>query len=105
VPGEVIASFLRLVTNARVFRTPTPLAEALEFVAALRASTSLVVLRPGPRQMDIFLDLCRSSRARGKLVPDAWLAALAIEHGCTWCSCDRDFARFDDLVWEDPLSE
>jgi hypothetical protein len=30
----------------------------------------------------------------GNLVPDAHLAALAVEHGLTLCSTDGDFARF-----------
>lgn len=104
VPTDVLAAFLRLVTNPRVFRTPTPLNAAVDFIAALRASPSLLLLRPGPRHFDLFLEVCRSSRARGKLVPDAWLAALAIEHGCTWWSTDRDFARFDGLDFRDPLA-
>lgn len=45
----------------------------------------------------------RPSPVRGNLVPDAMLAALAIEHGLTLCSADTDFARFDGLRWEDPL--
>jgi len=105
VPTDVIAGFLRLVTNARVFRTPATLEEALAFVVALRASPSLTLLRPGPRHLDLFLQLCAAARARGKLVPDAWLAAIAVEHGCTWWSSDRDFARFDGLTWEDPLAQ
>ena len=104
IPGEVLASFLRLVTNPRVFRTPTSLEAALAFIDALRASASLVVLHPGPRHLDLFFDLCRASKARGRLVPDAWLAALAIEGGCTWLSCDHDFARFSGLDWRDPLA-
>lgn len=104
IPTDVLAGFLRLVTNARVFRTPTPLDAALAFIAALRASPSLVLLRPGPRHFDLFLGLCVSARARGKLVPDAWLAGIALENGCTWWSCDHDFARFDGLTWVDPLA-
>jgi toxin-antitoxin system PIN domain toxin len=104
VPAEVVAAFLRLVTNPRVFRSPTPLDEALAFIAALRASPSLLILRPGPRHFDLFLELCERNDARGKLVPDAWLAALAIEHGCTWWSTDRDFLRFEGLAWRNPLA-
>lgn len=103
VPGEVLASFLRLVTNPRVFRSPSTLEEGVAFVRALRASPSMLVAGPGPRHLDLFLELCVESRARGKLVPDAWLAALAIEQGFTWWSADRDFARFKGLSWRNPL--
>jgi predicted nucleic acid-binding protein len=27
---------------------------------------------------------------------------LAIEHGCTWITYDRDYARFPDLDWREP---
>lgn len=37
------------------------------------------------------------------LVTDAHLAALAIEHGLTLLSTDRDFRRFEGLLWRDPL--
>lgn len=47
--------------------------------------------------------MCRSAEARGNLVPDAYLAALAIEWGATWCSADRGIARFPDLRWRHPL--
>jgi predicted nucleic acid-binding protein len=44
-----------------------------------------------------------SPETKAELVPDAHLAALAIEHGLTLCSTDRDFARFECLRWTDPL--
>ena len=40
---------------------------------------------------------------RAHLVPDAHLAALAIEHGLVLCSADADFARFPGLRWHNPL--
>lgn len=44
------------------------------------------------------------SDLRASLVPDAHLAALAIEHGLVLCSTDGDFARFPDLRWENPIA-
>lgn len=38
------------------------------------------------------------------VIPEAHLAALAIEHGLTLQSTDADFARFPDLKWENPLA-
>ena len=102
-PGEVLSGVLRLVTNPRVFRTPTPLDEALAFVRALVRSPSFVLLQPTSGHLERFLTLCQRSHATGKLVPDAWLAAIAMEHGCTWWSCDPDFARFEGLEWVNPL--
>jgi predicted nucleic acid-binding protein len=61
-----------------------------------------VTLRAGERHFAIFEKLCRDSDARGSLVADAYLAALAIEHGCTWITNDRDYARFERLDWRTP---
>ncbi len=44
-------------------------------------------------------------RGLGNLVPDAWLAAIAIESGCEFITTDGDFARFPDLRWRHPLDQ
>jgi len=62
-----------------------------------------VVLIPGPRHWEIFARLCRKIGARGNRVPDAFLAALAIESGSEWMTADRGFARFPGLRWRHPL--
>jgi len=100
---EVLGGFVRVVTNPRIWRRPSPLSVALEFCGELLARPNCVRLRPGPRHWELFERLCRAADARGKLVPDAWLAAQAIEHGCEWRSADADFARFPGLRWEHPL--
>jgi uncharacterized protein len=99
----VLSSFLRIVTNPRVFRVPTPLEAGLAFLEALRGSPNCVLVTPGPRHWLIFVDLCRKVEARGNLIADAYLAALAIESGCQWITTDRDFARFPGLNWKHPL--
>jgi predicted nucleic acid-binding protein len=62
------------------------------------------MIRPGPRHWGLFVRLCRESGAEGDLVPDAYLAALAIEGGCELVTTDRDFARFRGLRWRHPLA-
>jgi len=99
----VLSGFVRIVTNPRVFKQPTPTEMALNFCDSLRARPQAVVLRPGERNWTIFRDLCQTLPATGKLVADAWHAALAIEHGCQWISADGDFARFPSLDWAHPL--
>lgn len=100
----VLSSFVRVVTNPRIFVNPTPIEAALAFCERLRERQSCHMVQPGPRHWAIFADLCRATRARGKLVPDAWLAALAVEHGCSFASADADFARFPGLTWVHPLA-
>lgn len=99
----VLSSFMRIVTRAGIFDVPSTLDEALGFVTALRVHPNCVPISPGPRHWNIFVDLCRKASAKGNLVPDAYLAALAIESGSEWISTDRDYARFPDLRWRHPL--
>ena len=103
VSDQVLAGFLRVVTHPRVFHPPTPIAPALAFAKAFRERANAVLLAPGARHWSIFTKLCRDAAARGNLVPDAWLAALAIESGCELVTTDRDFARFPGLRWRHPL--
>lgn len=100
----VLAAFLRVVTHPRIFSPPSPLDHALTFASLLRDQPHCVPVAPGPRHWEIFERLCRSATVRGNLVPDAYLAALAIESGCEWVSTDRDYSRFPDLRWRHPLS-
>jgi toxin-antitoxin system PIN domain toxin len=99
----VLSGFLRVVTHPRIFATPDPIGDALAFTESLRASEQSVLVEPGPRHWEIFERLCREGSARGNLVPDAYLAALAIESGCEWITTDRDYARFPGLRWRHPI--
>lgn len=103
VADLVLSGFLRLVTNRRVFEPPTPTRTALQFVETVRSAANAVVVREGRRHWEIFTTLCRGGGARGNVVPDAYLAALAIESGSEWVTTDRGFARFPGLRWRHPL--
>jgi toxin-antitoxin system PIN domain toxin len=98
----VVAGFVRVVTNPRVFSSPSTIDEALNFLDELISRPTCRLVRPGPRHLGIFISLCREHRASGGFVADAYHAALAIEHGCTWVSYDTDFARFKALDWRTP---
>ena len=100
----VLSGFVRVVTHPRVFKTPTPLDDALGFTSALRMQPTGVRVEPGARHWEIFERLCRQSNARGSLVADAYLAALAIESGCEWVTTDRDYSRFAGLRWRHPFT-
>ena len=99
----VLSGFVRVVTHPRVFKTPTPLEAALDFVDVVRTRPNCVLVQPGGRHWGIFERLCRESRARGNLVADAYLAALAIESGCEWVTTDRDYSGFAGLRVHSPL--
>jgi len=80
----------------------SPRPRALAFVDALESQPNVLRLPPGERHWEIFRALAAAAEARGNLVADAWLAALALERGCTWITSDRDFARFPGLDWRPP---
>ena len=99
----VLSSFLRIVTNARVFDPPSTLDTAFAFVSSLTKRPTARIVGPGPDHLAILERLCRAVGATGKLVADAQHAAIALEHGCTMVSTDSDFGRFPELRWQHPL--
>ncbi len=104
LPWPSLLGFARLVTNPRVFARPLSIASAWRQIEAWLDSPHAVVPVPTERHREILAPLLRLPGLRGNLVPDAHLAALAIEHGLTLCSTDGDFARFPRLRWENPLA-
>jgi toxin-antitoxin system PIN domain toxin len=100
---QALASLVRICTNPRIFRKPTPLSEALAFASTLLKQSNCYAVTPGTRHWSIFERLCTRVGARGNLVQDAWFAALAIESGSEWITTDRDYAQFEGLRWRRPL--
>jgi toxin-antitoxin system PIN domain toxin len=100
---QVLSSFIRIATHPKIYVNPSKLPEALVFANTLLRQPNCHVIQPGPRHWDIFTRLCAKADAKGNLVQDAWLAALAMESGCEWITTDRDFARFPGLRWNRPL--
>ena len=98
----VLSAFLRLVTNPKIFKTPTPLETALQFVDTIRQNENCVIISPDLQHWNIFTRLCREINARGNDIPDTYFAALAIESDCEWITTDRGFARFSNLKWRNP---
>lgn len=99
----VLAGVIRLATNHRIYRQPSAAGEVLEFCRAVRTAPAAVPLRPGPTHWEIFTGLCTAAAATANAVPDAYHAALAVEHGAVWITNDRGFARFPNLQWRTPL--
>jgi toxin-antitoxin system PIN domain toxin len=98
----VFSAMVRVTTNSKFMQKPSALAEAFAFCDAVLSSGVATVVEPGARHWAIFRRLCQETDTRGPRVTDAWLAALAIERGCTWVTLDRDFARFQGLAWSVP---
>lgn len=100
----VLTGFVRVVTNPRVFADPTPTPIALSFVEQLRASPPARALAATAAAWERLRDLAEGDRhLRGNLVPDAWLAALAVTSGARVATADAGFGRFPGLDWFDPV--
>jgi toxin-antitoxin system PIN domain toxin len=97
VPVLVWASFLRLATNRRIFEVPTPRPDAFAFIDATCEQPTYLPTSPGPRHLALLRRLCDEADASGDLVPDAVIAAVALEHSAEIVTLDRDFARFGSV--------
>jgi len=104
LPWPSLLAFLRLVTNPRVFARPEPIESAWGQVMDWLAAEVAWIPAPSERHAEVLGPLVTAIKARANLIPDAHLAALAIEHGLTLCSTDGDLARFPGLVWRNPLA-
>jgi toxin-antitoxin system PIN domain toxin len=104
VSDHTLMGVIRIVTNPRIYRHPATLEEALAFADQFRNQPHAHVVSPGPSFWGIFTDMCGQVNARGNLIPDAYLAALALEHGCEFVTADSDFRRFPGLRFRHPLS-
>lgn len=93
----VLSAVVRIGSNPRAFRPPATTAELLAFVEVLRAHEGAVPVTPGRRHWGIFRDLLEEHDLSAGDVTDAWLAALAMEHGAEWWTTDNDFDRFAAL--------
>ncbi len=104
LPWTSLIAFLRLVTNPRVFEHPEPIADAWQIVRMWLAAETAWIPQPMERHADLLGEFLALPGIHGNLVPDAHLAALAVEHGLTLCSTDGDFAQFPGLRWFNPIA-
>lgn len=104
LPWASLLAFLRLVTNPRVFARPEGIAGAWAVIDDWLSCESAWVPTPTERHATVLRDLLLNAGTGGNLVPDAHLAALAIEHGLQLCTLDRGFARFKGLNQTNPLA-
>lgn len=101
---HVIGAFIRISTNARIHRRPLTLQEATDRVQSWMDQPCLRIIQPTERHWAVFENLLKQGQAVANLVPDAHLAALALEHNCVLYSTDSDFTRFPRLKWKNPIA-
>ena len=99
-----LLAFVRLATNPLVVRQPATMRAAWDQVREWLGADVAWIPSPAERHAEVLGRFCQESWMTSRLVPDAHLAALAIEHGLTLCSSDGDFAKFPGLEWHNPLA-
>jgi len=104
LPWLVLLAFVRITTNPKVMSPPLTAGDAMAYISGWLALPVVTTPAPTNRHAVVLQQLLESTGVGGNLVSDAHLAALAIEHGATLCSCDNDFGRFPGLNWIDPLA-
>ena len=100
----IILAFLRIGTSPRAFEHPLSIEEATAIVSQWLSLPHVALLQPGDRHWEILSAILPDAQVRGALVSDAHIAALALEHGATLSSTDRDFVRFRGLRVVNPLA-
>jgi uncharacterized protein len=103
LPWSSLLAFLRLVTNPRIFDRPESMSDAWAQVLAWLSCETAWIPQPTDRHAELLGEFLAVPGVEANLVPDAHLAALAMEHGLLLCSTDSDFARFPSLRWLNPL--
>jgi toxin-antitoxin system PIN domain toxin len=98
----VLSAVARITTSPRIFRQPSAIDEVFAYCDNILNQPHCEIVGPGQRHWAIFRRLCTEMGTRGARITDAWFAAVAIEHACTWITCDRDYARFRELDWREP---
>ena len=105
LPWQTLLAFLRISTNSRATKKPLQSAEACNIVSSWLDQANVSVIGASERFWELLQDQIREARVTGPLVTDAALAALALEHGASLCSVDRDFRRFRGLKLIDPTDQ
>src|SRR5690625_4632676 len=103
LPWQTIGAFLRIVTHPRVAQNPLSASDAWSYVAGWLAVPVVWIPPASESTAQAYARICAQVDVTGNLVPDAQLAALAIEHGVELASADSDFQRFPGLRWINPL--
>jgi uncharacterized protein len=104
LPWQTATAFLRITTHPRLPGNRLTAEEAAQIVDAWLGQPNVRLLAPGDQHWPLLRKMTVGGQARGPLVSDAHLAALTVEYGGILQTTDRDFARFPELRWANPLA-
>lgn len=91
-------AFLRIATNRRIFKRPWNIGEASERLDELLAHPMVQIIGPTDNHWPVYSRILGELKVSGDVVMDAHIAAIALEHGASVASVDKDFRRFSDYV-------
>ncbi|OJU38794.1 MAG: hypothetical protein BGN97_10735 [Microbacterium sp. 69-10] len=97
IPDAVWTGFLRIVTLRGAFAVPSTLDEASDFIRVVVAAPAYLTAAPFTESATRLVALCQESDSTGNLVPDAYIASVALGYDCPVATFDRDFRRFDGV--------
>jgi hypothetical protein len=104
IPLVALLAFVRIVTNPSLFPAPLSPGAAIEIVERWLSQPNVAIATPTERHWRLFREAASAGQARGPMLMDAHIAALAVEHGATLMSADRGFARFPGLRFRNPIA-
>ena len=104
LPWPSLLAFVRIVSNPRVFESPLAVREAWDHVGRWLDCESAWIPAPTDRHREVLGRLLNDHAMPAEMIPDAHLAALALEHGLVVCSSDLGFGRFPEVRWKNPLA-
>ena len=99
----VLVGFLRICTHSKIFREPSSISEATNFLAVMISNQNVSLTSSTPETWHTFSRILDKTNVQGNKIPDAWLAAISIERNLTWISTDSDFNLFPDLKLQNPF--
>ena len=99
-----LLAFVRIASDRRIYSHPLMPAEACALIETWLSQPNVRLLQPGPRSWRHLSRMCAEGQAKGPMVMDAHLAALAREHGASIATSDRDFMRFPDIEIVNPVA-
>lgn len=104
IPMLSAYAFLRFLTDRRISPSPITYSQASSYIESWLELSHVRIIYPGDRHLRLMRELSRNVRISGSDVTDLAIAAIAIEYGAVVHTHDRDFARFQELRWHDPLA-
>lgn len=105
LPDAVLTGFLRVTTHPGLSLPAVTINRALEFTSILRSDPNSREIDNGDAVWAQFGRMAADDKGvKGNVVPDAYLAAVALSHKARIATRDRGFARFPGLRWFDPAA-